>query len=173
MEISGDLPNSDAQFAQKSQALGRPLKLLLAEDNAVNKFVFSRLLKGLPIDIDIADNGLEAVRSAEQTVYDLICMDMSMPEMDGLEATREIRRGGGPCHAVPIIAMTANAFPEDVAACKAAGMNDFVSKPVNRQTLAAAILRAVPDQGARSDTRTDGAIASAVPARAPSVLVTD
>ena len=137
-------PGFDAVFARRLEELGRPLSLLLAEDNAVNKFVFSRLLKGMPVEIDIADNGIQAVRSAEQKVYDLICMDMSMPEMDGLEATREIRRNGGPCAQVPIVAMTANAFPEDVAACRTAGMTDFVSKPISRQTLITAILRAMP-----------------------------
>ncbi len=145
-ETPAEPPGSDAEFALRLERLGRPLKLLLAEDNAVNKFVFSRLLKGTPIEIDIADNGLEAVRSANESRYDLICMDMSMPEMDGLEATREIRRGGGPNAGIPIIAMTANAFPEDVAACRGAGMTDFVSKPVNRHTLIGAILRALPSE---------------------------
>ena len=137
---------SDEALAQRLKRLNRPLRLLLAEDNAINKLVFSRMLNGLAIEIDIASDGSEAVAAAEATAYDMICMDMSMPEMDGLEATRAIRRGSGPCRAVPIIAMTANAFPEDVEACRAAGMNDFVSKPVSKPTLMNALLRAMASE---------------------------
>ena len=136
-------PPADDSLARHLASRDRPLRLLLAEDNAINKLVFSRMLAGLPILVDIADNGNEAVRAAERTRYDLICMDMSMPEMDGLEATRAIRRGHGPCRAAPIVAMTANAFPEDVTACLNAGMNDFVSKPIGKPTLLNAILRAL------------------------------
>jgi CheY-like chemotaxis protein len=73
---------------------------------------------------------------------------MRMPEMDGLEATRAIRRRDGPSRLAPIVAMTANAFPEDMAACRAAGMNDFVAKPISKDRLVAAILRALPDSSA-------------------------
>jgi PAS domain S-box-containing protein len=131
---------------QRLAALGRPLRVLLAEDNPTNQFVLTRLLKGFAIPVDIANDGAAAVRAAAQTRYDMICMDMRMPEMDGLEATRTIRRGGGSSRLSPIVAMTANAFPEDVAACHAAGMNDFVAKPVSKQRLIEAILRAVPDR---------------------------
>jgi CheY-like chemotaxis protein len=72
-------------------------------------------------------------------------MDMRMPEMDGLEATRAIRRRDGPSQSAPIVAMTANAFPEDMAACQAAGMGDFVAKPVSKERLVEALLRALPD----------------------------
>ena len=138
---------SDEALAQRLQKLNRPLRLLLAEDNTINKLVFSRMLNGLAIDIDIASDGVEAVAAAGKTAYDMICMDMSMPEMDGLEATRAIRRGNGPCRAAPIIAMTANAFPEDVEACRASGMNDFVSKPISKPILMNALLRAMALEG--------------------------
>ena len=72
-----------------------------------------------------------------------------MPEMDGLEATRAIRRSDGLSRLSPIVAMTANAFPEDMAACRAAGMTDFVSKPISKERLVAAILRALPDGAGR------------------------
>ena len=126
-------------------ALGRPMRVLLAEDNPTNQFVVTRLLKGFAIPVDIANDGAEAVRAADRTAYDMICMDMRMPEMDGLEATRAIRRRDGPSRLAPIVAMTANAFPEDIAACQAAGMTDFVAKPVSKERLVEAVLRALPE----------------------------
>ena len=137
----------DDSLARRLAAEGRRLRLLLAEDNETNQFVVSRMLSGMAIDIDIANNGREAVEAARRTRYDLICMDMSMPEMDGLEATRTIRREDGPCRAVPIVAMTANAFPEDMEACRSAGMTGFVAKPVKKQILFTAILDAVAPVG--------------------------
>jgi PAS domain S-box-containing protein len=126
------------------EGMGRKLRLLLAEDNATNRFVFARLLRGTKVDVVIAENGLKAVEAAEQSVFDLICMDMSMPEMDGLDATRAIRAGDGPNRHAPIIALTANAFAEDMEACRLAGMDDFLSKPVSKDVLFAAILRCLP-----------------------------
>ncbi len=126
-------------------ALGRPMRVLLAEDNPTNQFVVIRLLKGLPIKVDVAQDGAEAVAEAARTAYDMICMDMRMPEMDGLEATRVIRRREGPSRQAAIVAMTANAFPEDMAACRDAGMTDFVAKPVSKDRLMAAMLRALGD----------------------------
>ena len=140
-----DVP-ADNSLTQRLETLGRPLRLLLAEDNLTNQFVFARMLRGLAVTIDTAGDGVKAVAMAGERGYDLICMDMSMPEMDGLEATRLIRRGEGPNRTAPIVAMTANAFPEDVEACMTAGMNDFVSKPVSKQTLLEAILRAMPSE---------------------------
>jgi hypothetical protein len=124
-------------------ALGRPLRLLLAEDNPTNQFVALQMLKGLPVQVDVVGDGLEAVHAASSFAYDVIFMDMRMPEMDGLAATRRIRQRGGVLAAVPIIALTANAFPEDVKACWEAGMNQFVTKPVSKDTMLAAILRAL------------------------------
>ncbi len=131
-------------LTQRIDLIGRPLRLLLAEDNATNRFVFSRLLRGTAVEVTIAENGVEAVNAAEQSNYDVICMDMSMPEMDGLDATRAIRAADGPNRLAPIIALTANAFAEDVEACRAAGMDDFLSKPVSKDVLFAAILRCLP-----------------------------
>jgi hypothetical protein len=93
---------------------------------------------------------LEAVDAASRFAYDMIFMDMRMPEMDGLAATRLIRKRGGPLARVPIVALTANAFPEDVKACFDAGMNQFVTKPVSREVLFAAVLRGL--SGAVSPT---------------------
>ncbi len=138
-------PLSAEVLKARLAALGRPLRVLLAEDNPTNQFVMTRLLKGFAISVDVAPDGAEAVRAAAGTAYDLICMDMRMPEMDGLEATRAIRRSDGLSRLSPIVAMTANAFPEDMAACRAAGMTDFVAKPISKERLVAAILRALPD----------------------------
>jgi CheY-like chemotaxis protein len=111
-------------------ALGRPPVVLLAEDNPTNQFVFVRMLKGAPITVEIANDGREAVQRASQHAYDMIFMDMRMPEMDGLEATRRIRAFPTPHGRVPILALTAGVLPEDIAECEAAGMDGLVAKPV-------------------------------------------
>ncbi len=128
-------------LAAWSAALGRPLRILFAEDNPTNQFVARQLLRGVAVHVDFVGDGVEAVDAASRFSYDAIFMDMRMPEMDGLAATRIIRQRGGALAHVPIIALTANAFPEDVKACFDAGMNQFVTKPVTRDVLIAAILR--------------------------------
>ncbi len=121
------------------RALARPMRVLVAEDNPTNQFVITQLLKKLDIHMTLANDGFEAVEAASSGSYDLIFMDMQMPEMDGLEATRVIRKLGGPHESVPIVALTANAFPEDVKACYDAGMDDFVVKPIKKARLVSAI----------------------------------
>jgi PAS domain S-box-containing protein len=115
-------------------------RLLLVEDEAVNREVALELLQDVWPTVDVAGNGLEAVELAGRNAYSLILMDMQMPVLDGLEATRRIRShavGGRPA----IIAMTANAFAEDKARCFAVGMNDFIAKPVTPDVLFATILK--------------------------------
>jgi two-component system sensor histidine kinase/response regulator len=109
-------------------------RLLLAEDNPVNQEVVSEMLMRGGVVLELANDGEEAVRAAQAMQYDLVLMDMQMPHLDGLEATRQIRRLAG-WKTTPIIAMTANAFPEDREACMAAGMNDYLSKPVEPERL--------------------------------------
>jgi signal transduction histidine kinase/ActR/RegA family two-component response regulator len=130
-----------AAFEALIADLGRPLRVLVAEDSPTNQFVAAVLLEAIGVHADIVGDGLEAVTSATRYPYDLILMDMQMPEMDGIEATRAIRAGGGVLATVPIIALTANAFDEDVRSCLDAGMNDFVSKPIVRERLLAAMCR--------------------------------
>lgn len=105
-------------------------RILLVEDEPINREITLMNLCDAGLQTDIAEDGLQAVEMAGQTVYDLILMDMQMPRMDGLEATRLIRELAT-CRKIPIIAMTANAFIDDKNRCLNAGMNDFISKPIN------------------------------------------
>jgi CheY-like chemotaxis protein/HPt (histidine-containing phosphotransfer) domain-containing protein len=111
------------------------LRILIAEDNATNQMVVTRMLKEFDIDLHVARDGVETVEAASQDDFDAIFMDMRMPRMDGLEATRAIRALGGARGEIPIIALTANAFADDVKACRDAGMDDFVAKPIRKRLL--------------------------------------
>jgi PAS domain S-box-containing protein len=115
-------------------------RLLLVEDEPVNREIATLLLNTVWPTVDVAEDGQEALEKAGETAYDLILMDMQMPRLDGLDATRCIRRlpNGGD---IPIVAMTANAFADDKSKCLDAGMNDFITKPVNPDILYATLLK--------------------------------
>ena len=117
-----------------------PLSILLAEDNTVNQKLAMRLLGNMGYTADLAVDGLQAIDALERATYDVVLMDVQMPELDGLEATRRIR-ARWPDRPVHIVAMTANAMAGDRDACLAAGMNDYVSKPISPAALAAALER--------------------------------
>ena len=120
-------------------------RVLLAEDNAINSEVAVALLNEVGLLVDTAENGREAVDMVRANHYDLILMDIQMPEMDGLEATRVLRTMLNYTE-IPILAMTANVFLDDREACLAAGMNDFVSKPVDPKILYSVIAKWIPNQ---------------------------
>jgi CheY-like chemotaxis protein len=115
-------------------------RVLLVDDEPINRDIAEMLLEDIEFQIDIAENGLEAVAQASRQHYDLILMDMQMPKMDGLEATRHIRALPGG-KSLLIIAMTANAFAEDRKRCLEAGMDDFATKPINPELLFRQILK--------------------------------
>ncbi|AMC33714.1 response regulator [Janthinobacterium sp. B9-8] len=116
------------------------VRVLLAEDNLLNQMVASEMLSGLGLSVDVADNGLCALEMAQAYPYELVLMDMQMPEMDGLEATRRIRALPSLAQ-LPIVAMTANAMQVDRDRCMEAGMDDFVTKPIEPDELYKTLLR--------------------------------
>ncbi len=138
----------DPQMAQRN-----PLRILLAEDNLVNQKLALRLLGQMGYSADVVVNGLQALERVEQQPYDVVLMDVQMPEMDGLEASRRITAKWQPHERPRIVAMTANAMQGDREACLAAGMDDYVTKPIRVEALVAALQQVVPRAGAGQGRR--------------------
>ncbi len=128
---------------------GRQLEILVVEDNQINRIVVGEMLGRMGHRVTEAHDGREGVEIAERQAFDIILMDISMPELDGVEATRRIRAGHGASRLTPILALTAHAMPEEVTRFLAAGMNDTMTKPVSRAVLAEKIaLHALPEHAA-------------------------
>jgi CheY-like chemotaxis protein len=143
-------------------------RILLVEDIPANQMTTATLLRRAGHLVDVANNGLEAVSAVATKPYDLVLMDILMPVMSGLEATRRIRGLGGPAATMPIVALTANIRPEDQDACAAAGMNAMLSKPITSRELLDTIARQVWPH--RSEYPTGGSDESRVEPVASSIL---
>lgn len=117
----------------------RPMRVLVVDDHDINRRAIQLILQPLGCDIATAADGMSALKICDAEAFDLIFMDVRMPELDGRETTRRIRAGGGPNAHAPVIAVTADTSPEDIAACTAAGMTYFVPKPITPQMLLGAI----------------------------------
>ncbi|WP_377703941.1 response regulator [Pseudoduganella sp. UC29_71] len=158
--LGGDYEH-DPEYAQRAEGLPpyesmagalaaiAGARVLLAEDNALNQQVATELLADAGLQVDVAANGLEVLDLAQRERYDIVLMDMQMPEMDGLEATRRLR-AMPELDALPVVAMTANAMHSDRELCLEAGMVDFISKPIEPDELWRALLRWIPARRAAS-----------------------
>jgi CheY-like chemotaxis protein len=159
----------DTQMGQRL-----PLRILVAEDNVINQQVALSFLERLGYRADVVANGLEVLSSLRRQPYDVVLMDVQMPELDGLEATRRIRQlsaSGLAAEVQPrIIAMTANALKEDCEVCLAAGMDDYVSKPVQVEELIGALNKCRPCRLKSARKRTETAEPPAVEQASPEVL---
>ena len=144
----------------------RPLRILVADDNHINQKVAMAMLASLEGTVDVVGNGLEAVEAVMRSPYDVILMDIQMPKMDGLDATRKIRELPGSASEIPILALTANAMKGDREKYLASGMNDYVSKPIDPNVLFGTIASCVSpnvsdresDAGAPAEGRTSNVV---------------
>ena len=129
------VPTAENQTDKGADNPARGLHILLAEDNLFNQKVTCGILQLLGCQVSLAVDGAQALAMVQDGEFDMIFMDCDMPEMDGYESTRRIRQIPGAALSVPIIALTAKAFSQDREACLEAGMNDFMTKPVNKEQL--------------------------------------
>jgi CheY-like chemotaxis protein len=146
------VPIAPAKSGLDPQMAARhPLRILLAEDNVVNQKLALRILQQMGYRADLASNGIEAVDSVRRQTYDVVLMDVQMPEMDGLEASRRICASSAAAARPRIVAMTANAMQGDREECLAAGMDDYITKPIRVDKLVEALnlVTANPEQETR------------------------
>lgn len=130
----------------------RPLRVLVVDDHDINRRAVELILAPLGCDIATAADGLLALAQCEASTFDVIFMDVRMPELDGRETTRRLRAGGGPNAAIPVIAVTADTSPDDIAACMAAGMTYFVSKPLTPAALLGALSHVLADEASDAES---------------------
>lgn len=133
------LPRTAAPEPPADEDEGRPLRLLVVDDHDINRRAVQLILQPLGCDIVTAADGVAALDRCAESAFDVIFMDVRMPELDGRETTRRLRAGNGPNAATPVVAVTADTAPEDIAACKAAGMAYFVPKPLTPPALLGAL----------------------------------
>ena len=138
---------------------GRPLRVLVVDDHDINRRAIQLILQPLGCDIATAADGMAALKICETSSFDLIFMDVRMPELDGRETTRRIRAGGGLNATVPVIAVTADTAPEDIAACTEAGMTYFVPKPITPPMLLGAINHVMTMAQDEAEVETESAAA--------------
>jgi signal transduction histidine kinase/DNA-binding response OmpR family regulator/HPt (histidine-containing phosphotransfer) domain-containing protein len=158
------------RHALRAQRLKTGNRILLAEDNPVNQKVALRLLEKLNYRVDVVADGLTAVAAWQTGKYDLIIMDCQMPQMDGYEATREIRRLEERKRHIPIVALTAHAMKGDEEKCRAAGMDEYLSKPIDRAKLEVCLERLLPSTGSADSTlaiKEGSILAASVPQQIP------
>mgnify|MGYP003671304039 FL=1 len=152
--VAEPAPQPAAQIAQEVAAVedgdeeGRPLRVLVVDDHDINRRAIQLILQPLGCDIATAADGMAALKICENAEFDLIFMDVRMPELDGRETTRRLRAGTSPNAATPVIAVTADTSADDIAACMAAGMTYFVPKPITPALLLGAVSHTLSDAGA-------------------------
>jgi CheY-like chemotaxis protein len=139
--VAGDRQRPTTPSEPVQRGLGR---VLVVEDAEINQLVATGILKHLGYTVDVADDGIHALDALARASYDAVFMDVQMPRMDGYQATSEIRRREAAGPRTPIIAMTASAIVGDRERCLAAGMDDYISKPITREAVANALNRWVP-----------------------------
>ena len=140
-----------AGSSDAGQDADRPLRVLVVDDHDINRRAVELILSPLGCDIATAADGLLALAQCEAADFDVIFMDVRMPELDGRETTRRLRAGGGPNAAIPVIAVTADTSPDDIAACMAAGMTYFVSKPLTPAALLGALSHVLSGEESEAD----------------------
>ena len=145
----------DAGESDTPKPGGRSMRVLAAEDNRANRLILTRMLAGLAIDLTVVEDGVEAVEAFERERPDLILMDISMPRMDGIEATRRIRAMEEGASRVPIVAVTAHALAGDEESFRAAGIDGYLPKPVRREDLRGIVASHAPAEARPPDAETD------------------
>jgi len=151
LEVAASLPRPSAPPVEVREGPTRTAHMLLAEDNDINAMLATEILRQIGVTVERVGDGAQAVEAAASRAFDMVLMDVHMPVMDGLEATRRIRALPGPAAQLPIVAMTANAMKEDEAACRAAGMTAFVSKPFKPAELIEVLIRLLDDPQRAAD----------------------
>lgn len=148
-------PLAEADEADEAPEAERALRVLVVDDHAINRRAIQVILQTIDCEIAMAENGMAALRACETGVFDVIFMDVRMPELDGRETTRRLRAADGPNAATPVIAVTADSAPEDIAACLAAGMNHFVAKPLTPAVLLTALGQVLDGDAAKAEAAAD------------------